>query len=507
MSRSYLIINDKNQLFENEIKNADAIIINIVDASEMFNDFEKYSFIFKGLKDLRKEVYIKFDIMNLTSTYKFLNNIKGEYITGWFIPHASLSVLNKLVVKARDYEQSQKMNFGTLNFIVAIDSPENIMQITKISKYERVKAVTFDSNGYRNYLGLPHHFDSSYLKQQVVMYASIAKKEVIDEISTNDSFEDNLNYGKSIGCFSKMTMDYNQLERINDCYTPTLKNVNYAKKVVQAYYEVKKGKRKKLIVDGNIISVNHLLKCKTILERYSIINQNDEVNNLNVVVKRSKIKDISYRKPINKFYTLGEEIGNAISHGIGIAFAIVYLIVLLIKGIDEGNQLNIWAYVVYSLSAIILYSMSTIYHGLPLGSKSKKLFQKFDHMTIYLLIAGTYTPFTLLAIGGKTGIYLCTILWASAFIGLLLNLFWFGRFRAFHMILYVALGWVAIFFIGQIITALGTIGTVLLIAGGLSYTLGLIFYGLKLFKFTHMVWHFFVLIGTILHFITILLYL
>jgi hemolysin III len=127
-------------------------------------------------------------------------------------------------------------------------------------------------------------------------------------------------------------------------------------------------------------------------------------------------------------------------------------------------------------------------------------------MTIYLLIAGSYTPFTLIAIGGTLGLTLCLILWISALIGLLMNVFWFGKFKIFHLMLYIGLGWIAIFYIKPIIASIGLYGTILLFAGGIAYTIGIIFYVLKLFKFTHMIWHLFVILGTILHFLSIYFY-
>ncbi len=128
-------------------------------------------------------------------------------------------------------------------------------------------------------------------------------------------------------------------------------------------------------------------------------------------------------------------------------------------------------------------------------------------MTIYLLIAGTYTPFSLLAIGGTLGNIICIFLWVGSAFGILLNIFAFGRFRLFHMILYVLLGWIAIFFLPQIIANLGTTGVWFLILGGIMYTVGIFFYSLNLFKFTHMVWHIFTIFGSIFHFFAIFFFL
>src|SRR5690606_32340779 len=115
-----------------------------------------------------------------------------------------------------------------------------------------------------------------------------------------------------------------------------------------------------------------------------------------------------------------------------------------------GEKYALMSYIIFATSAIILYLMSTLYHSMAMGTKAKQVFKKLDHITIYLLIAGTYTPFSLLGIGGNIGLYIFIGLWVAALLGIFLNIFAFGKYRLFHMILYLAMGWVAIFFLPQI---------------------------------------------------------
>lgn len=503
MPRSYLLI--KKDVFRTpDMLQADAVIIDVYDAAAFFSENPQADVVFRDWKNRGIRIYLKLDMKNKRACYRALDHVPGIDTDGWVIPHSSRKIMNSLVMKARDYEMKQKMVFGTLHFLAVIDTPEGILNYRKIASYERVKAMIIDEKSYDDYLCLEYHPANTFLRSQIALYAALSRKPWIDSPVDSSSLLEDLETGRRLGAFAKITEDIEQIAAINRFYTPKESEIEEARAIFSAYRNSPKNERKNLLVDSREISPFQILRSQEILLRSQALERNPEKTALQLGVKGKKIFDVSSRIRPKKFYTIGEEIGNAITHGIGIAFSIVYLVFLILKGASDPQ--TILAYIIYPISSLILYLASTLYHGLPLSSRAKRLFQKFDHMTIYLLIAGTYTPFTLLAIGGTLGSVLCAVLWISAFIGLLLNVFWFGKFRIFHMILYVALGWIAVFYLGPIISSIGTVGTILLLAGGISYTLGIIFYGLKLFKFTHMVWHIFVLLGTLLHFLAVFFY-
>lgn len=498
--RSYLEVNNNINLLEHEnIYSADAIIINIDLAANIFSNFSSYKEKFEKFKELGILIFVKIDSKNYKQSMQYLKLLKGEYIEGFAIPRANSSLLNKFNVRVRSFEHANKLNFGSISFIAYIDNPLGVINYRKIASYSRVRAVYIDELRYLNYLGIEKQ-SINYLREQVSLYSTISKKQLIDSYyNDNDSLVNDLSIGKKLGASSKLTSDINQIELINNFYTPTQEEVNEAKKIFDLLLKTEKKDRKNINIDNLEISEFRIIKAQEVLVRSKELQ-----DDINFVIKNEEIKDASKILQPKKFYTFGEEIANGISHGIGIILSIIFLVLLLMKGSNQGTLVNI-AYIIYSLSVFTLYLSSTLYHGLPLGSRAKRLFNKFDHLSIYLLIAGTYTPLTLITIGGKVGITLFTILWAGTAIGVLLNIFHFGKFKLLHMVLYVALGWVAIFYLNTIINIIGPIPTVLLISGGIAYTIGIIFYSLKLFKFTHMVWHIFTILGTILHFLTIYL--
>ena len=207
-----------------------------------------------------------------------------------------------------------------------------------------------------------------------------------------------------------------------------------------------------------------------------------------------------------KRYTVGEEIFNAVSHGVGALFGVIGTSVLVTLAACFGNARAVVACSIYGASLILLYSMSTLYHAFPF-EKVKKVFRVFDHATIFILIAGSYTPFTLIVLQGTTkGTVLFWVLWAAAIAGVVLNALGVDRFEKLSMVLYLAMGWAAVISIKDITRALPTAGVVLLVAGGLAYTLGIIFYVMKNKRYMHSVWHLFVLGGSILHYLCVILY-
>jgi len=203
-------------------------------------------------------------------------------------------------------------------------------------------------------------------------------------------------------------------------------------------------------------------------------------------------------------YTIGEEIFNAVSHGVGAALGIAGCVLLLVRAALRSTILGVVAAAVYMLSLILLYTMSTLYHALT-GRKAKYVFRVFDHCTIFLLIAGTYTPMMLVLLGGVRGWIICSALWALTVLCVTLNAIDLERYRVFSMVCYVGMGWCAVAVIGAVVRALGLWGSVLLILGGIAYTAGLLFFRSKK-HYMHAVWHLFVLAGSILHYFCILFY-
>ena len=201
-------------------------------------------------------------------------------------------------------------------------------------------------------------------------------------------------------------------------------------------------------------------------------------------------------------YTLGEEIFNSTTHGVG---AILSLVALILMIVFSSSLLEVIASVIFGITLILLYISSTLYHALT-NEKAKKVFQILDHCTIYLLIAGSYTPYALLTIGGNKGWIIFAIIWASALFGILLNAINLSKFRLLSISLYVAMGWAIAFFLPQLLASLEFGGLILLIAGGLAYTLGLVFYIIKKIKYFHSIWHLFVLGASICHILSVLIY-
>ena len=209
-------------------------------------------------------------------------------------------------------------------------------------------------------------------------------------------------------------------------------------------------------------------------------------------------------------YTKGEEIFNMTSHIIGVVLGIVATILCVIFAAINNNIYGVVSGSIYGASMIILYTMSSIYHGLSPVLFSKKVFQILDHCTIFLLIAGCYTPVALCnirEINSVAGWSIFGIVWGLAIIGIILNSIDLKKFRVFSMICYLLMGWCIIFRIDLLIESVDFIGIILLVSGGIAYTLGSILYGLgKKHKYFHSVFHLFILAGSLLQFFCILLY-
>lgn len=212
---------------------------------------------------------------------------------------------------------------------------------------------------------------------------------------------------------------------------------------------------------------------------------------------------------LSKKYTVKEEIANSITHGLGVIFGIVSLIVLLVLSIKKGSTVSIVAFSIYGACLILMYLSSTLYHVVS-NEKAKGILRVFDHSSIFLFIAGTYTPIAVLTMSGglRTGILIAV--WSIAVLGVLFKIFTFNKFdkyKALSLSIYIGMGWIAVFTIKPIIqmTSIGFFMWVL--AGGLIYTLGTIFYSNKKIPYNHAIWHLFVLAASIAHFVGILIHL
>lgn len=203
-------------------------------------------------------------------------------------------------------------------------------------------------------------------------------------------------------------------------------------------------------------------------------------------------------------YTLREEFWSALIHGIGIALCIVGLIILVFFSSVDGDVWAVVSTAIFGVSMVVLYSASTLYHATKDLELKKKL-KKFDHISIYYLIAGTYTPFLLVNMRGTTGWTVLGIVWGLALIGTYLKLTTQSSGTKLWSIgLYLTMGWMIVFASKQLVAQLPAIGLTFLVLGGLFYTLGVFFYVKKSKEFTHAIWHFFVLAGTIMHFFAVL---
>ncbi|MBK0015570.1 hemolysin III family protein [Kosakonia cowanii] len=213
------------------------------------------------------------------------------------------------------------------------------------------------------------------------------------------------------------------------------------------------------------------------------------------------------KKPlIAKGYTLAEEIANSISHGIGLVFGIVGLVLLLGQAVDaHASTLAITSYALYGGSMILLFLASTLYHAIP-HPRAKIWLKKFDHCAIYLLIAGTYTPFLLVGLDSPLARGLMVVIWGLALLGILFKLTIAHRFKVLSLVTYLAMGWLSLVVIYQLATRLSPGGVTLLAVGGLIYSLGVIFYVCKRIPYNHAIWHGFVLGGSVCHFLAIYLY-
>lgn len=214
-----------------------------------------------------------------------------------------------------------------------------------------------------------------------------------------------------------------------------------------------------------------------------------------------KLHDGSHRRQ-----TLGEEIANSVSHGVGVLAAIIGAPFLIITAAQHGDALKVVGASVFIATVMGLYLSSTIYHSIT-HNRTKQVFQVFDHIAIFLLIAGTYTPFTLGVLRGATGWTLFGLIWATALFGIVTKLIPSLRYSKLSLLLYLGMGWMVVLVIRPLYQTLPLGGLAWLVAGGLAYTAGVVFYATdSKVRYGHFIWHLFTLAGTACHFIAIMLY-
>jgi hemolysin III len=201
-------------------------------------------------------------------------------------------------------------------------------------------------------------------------------------------------------------------------------------------------------------------------------------------------------------YTVLEEIFNASTHGVGIVLGAVGLTLLIVKTLQTESSVILASVIVYGVSMILLFAASTFYHAIP-HDGAKRVLRIVDHCAIYLLIAGTYTPYTLLVIGDRLGAVIMAIVWSLAVAGIIFKIFFIGRFQMVSLLTYLGMGWLGLLAAFEIAHNLPPTGIALLLGGGIAYSLGVIFFKVKAIPFNHAIWHLFVLAGCILHFLSI----
>ncbi|GGK39972.1 MULTISPECIES: PAQR family membrane homeostasis protein TrhA [Flavobacteriaceae] len=205
------------------------------------------------------------------------------------------------------------------------------------------------------------------------------------------------------------------------------------------------------------------------------------------------------------YYNPKEERFNVISHAFGLVLSVIALVLLVVFASLEGSVWHVVSFSIYGASLIVLYAASTFYHN----SKTPKLRYRlniFDHASIYILIAGTYTPFTLVVLDGWVGWTIFGVSWGLAFTGVILKLFFIGKYDKISTIAYVLMGWLIVFAIKPLVQNLPIEGLFWLLGGGISYTVGAILYSIKSIKYNHAIFHIFVLLGSFCHFMVIFFY-
>jgi hemolysin III len=204
-------------------------------------------------------------------------------------------------------------------------------------------------------------------------------------------------------------------------------------------------------------------------------------------------------------YSPGEEIANSVTHGIGLLLSVAGLVLMVVFAVKYGGPWHVVGTAVFGATLIFLYTASTLYHAVP-NFRAKQVLQILDHSAIFFLIAGTYTPFTLVSLRGPWGWSLFGIVWGAAIFGFVLQFTPLRRLKILSLGLYIGMGWAAVAAFRPLLAAVPPVGLLLLAAGGIAYTVGIVFYVRRGLPYGHAVWHMFVLAGSLLHFFAVLLY-
>ncbi len=204
-------------------------------------------------------------------------------------------------------------------------------------------------------------------------------------------------------------------------------------------------------------------------------------------------------------YSLAEEIMNSVTHGAGLLVSAAGLVLLIVLSSIYGQASHIVSCTVFGISLVLLYTASTLYHSFQ-RPNIKRIFRIIDHSCIYVLIAGTYTPFLIIIVRGTLGWAIFAVVWSLTILGIIFKAFFVNRFEIVSTIAYIVMGWLIILAIKPLYQTLPEGGLAWLVAGGLAYTLGTIFYAWKKLPFNHAIWHLFVLAGSVCHFISVLFY-
>jgi hemolysin III len=207
----------------------------------------------------------------------------------------------------------------------------------------------------------------------------------------------------------------------------------------------------------------------------------------------------------DNIYTFGEELAHAITHGLGAALAIAGLCILVVRAALYGSAVHVVACSIFGATLVMMYLASTLYHSIPLP-KARHVLRVIDHSLIFFLIAGTYTPFTLVSLQGPWGWSLFGFTWGLAVIGVTLKIFTTGRYEKISLAVYLLMGWCAVVAVKPLWDRLDPTGLVLLAAGGITYSGGVAFYTWQRLRYHHAIWHLFVLAGSVLHWFTVFFY-
>lgn len=202
-------------------------------------------------------------------------------------------------------------------------------------------------------------------------------------------------------------------------------------------------------------------------------------------------------------YTIREEIAHTVTHGISAVMSLIGLIFLVALAVNAGDVWRIVSFSIYGTTLVLLFSASTLYHGIQ-HPRLKRIFQICDHAAIFLVIAGTYTPFLLVSLRGKLGWILLAVVWGIALLGVAFKILFIDRFQKLSVLVYVLMGWLCVVAINELLTSVPATGLIWLAVGGAAYTTGIIFLAWKRVPYNHTIWHFFVMAGSLCHYFAIL---